>query len=63
MPHMVKILIYPLKRNEPLCNICIGRKPSDSNYKNEPVGHYYSGKTDTTPVKASILLITFPKSR
>lgn len=27
---------------------------------NEPVGHYYAGKTDTTPVKASAFAANFP---
>lgn len=44
-----------------LSNICIERKIPLIIHTNEQVGHYYCGKTDTTPVKASIFAQNFPE--
>lgn len=43
-----------------LANFSIERDLPVIIHTNEPVGHYYSGKTDTTPVKASKFAENFP---
>jgi len=43
-----------------LSNTCIERDIPLIIHTNEPVGHYYCGKTDTTPVKASAFAQNFP---
>lgn len=44
-----------------LSNICIEEKLPILIHTNEPIGHNYSGKTDTTPIKASIFAENFPE--
>lgn len=43
-----------------LSNVCIERKLPIMIHTNEAVGHHYSGKTDTTAVKASAFAHNFP---
>ncbi len=43
-----------------LANICIERNLPVIIHTNEPVGHYYNGKTDTTPIKAYKFAESFP---
>lgn len=50
--------ITDVSQMSPLCNSCIEKDLAVMIHTNEPVGHHYSGKTDTTPVKAS----TFAKN-
>lgn len=44
-----------------LANICIEQDLPLIIHTNEPVGHYYCGKTNTTPVKASAFAGNFPE--
>ena len=44
-----------------LSNFSIERNLPVIIHTNEPVGHYYSGKTDTTPVKAYEFAAKFPE--
>lgn len=44
-----------------LANLAIERDLPVIIHTNEPVGHYYCGKTDTTPVKASKFAENFPE--
>lgn len=43
-----------------LANLCIERDIPLIIHTNEPVGHYYCGKTDTTPQRASAFAQNFP---
>lgn len=43
-----------------LCNSCIERDLPLMIHTNEAVGHNYSGKTDTTPIKASAFAQNYP---
>lgn len=52
--------ITDTKEMSPLCNSCIERDLPVMIHTNEPVGHHYSGKTDTTPVKASTFAANYP---
>jgi len=52
--------ITDLKEMSPLCNSCIERDLPVMVHTNEAVGHHYSGKTDTTAVKASAFAYNFP---
>ena len=59
-PHGQGFDIADPKEMSDLSNICIERDIPLIIHTNEPVGHYYCGKTDTTPVKASAFAQNFP---
>ncbi len=48
------------KEMSDLCNSCIERDLPLMIHTNEAVGHNYSGKTDTTPIKASAFAQNYP---
>ena len=52
--------ITDIKEMSPLCNSCIERDLAVMIHTNEAVGHHYSGKTDTTAVKASAFAHNYP---
>lgn len=52
--------ITDVKEMSSLCNACIERDLPVMIHTNEAVGHHYSGKTDTTAVKASAFAHNYP---
>ncbi len=52
--------ITDAKEMSPLSNACIERDLPVMIHTNEAVGHHYSGKTDTTPLKANVFAQNYP---
>jgi len=59
-PYGQKFDIASYKEMSNLSNICIERDIPLIIHTNEPVGHYYAGKTDTTPKEAAAFVQNFP---
>lgn len=59
-PYGQEFDITDTKQMSSLCNYCIERDLPVMIHTNEAVGHYYSGKTNTTAVEASIFAQNYP---
>src|SRR5690606_1905380 len=59
-PYGQEFDITDIKQMSSLCNYCIERDLPVMIHTNEAVGHYYSGKTNTTAVEASIFAQNYP---
>lgn len=59
-PYGQKFDLTDAKQMSTLANACIERDIPLIIHTNEPVGHYYAGKTDTTPKTACAFVQNFP---